>query len=876
MKYKAHVISHSHWDREWYKPFQHYRIRLVKLVDTLIDLLETNPKFKYFTFDGQFVFIEDYLAIRPEMKDRLLKLCKNGRILLGPWYNQPDQFLVSGESLVRNLLEGKDRCNAYGNWMQAGYVPDCFGQISQLPQIFKGFGIDFAVLWRGITTDQVDSEFAWEGADGSELTVFKLQDDYGYANYFYKMADSLVDPKKELDEKEVIKQMKALIDLTIKTRPTTNQLLFMDGCDHVFPQFKTPAIIDIANKNIENIELVHSTFMDCYKELMAKKPQLAKQYGELRTSNRMWRCQGILANVLSSRENLKQLSLQCENLLEKYFEPLYTCLSTLGVEYPRGYSDVAWEYLLKNSPHDSICGCSVDQVHKDMVYRYDQCSLIASQLVKDGMDTLADKIKWSAKKDENSLLLTLFNPLAHSVNEVIDTYIQIPGEWPIKSIRVTNERGEEVPSSLLGYEEFGLLEPTPYDIPRGELTKKVHIAFDAFAIPQMGYKSYKVEILGKPNRQEASLLIAPNAAENDYLVVIVNSDGTLSIFDKQTETAYDDCLIFEDEGDIGDGYKFIKPLKDTVVTSLGSKTRVSVAENSSVRVVFEIVSELELPAKISPNKQTRSKETVTCPITSYVTLGCDSKRIDVKTVFENNACDHRLRVLFPSGIETDYASSETVYDVVERAIEVPLKADWTEALPTVCPQKTFMDMNNGKYGLTIANKALQEFEVKNDEARTIAVTLLRCTGGGVRGLDLHIEGQMLGTYTLEYSIIPHEGCWQYAKTFQEAHAFNIPVAIGCSYKPKKSGLPMEHSFMNVESDSFVITAFKQAQNKDGFILRGYNTSTKSDSVALSWEGAKSYTQVDLKEDKIKGISSKTKDLCFETKPKEIITFRIKN
>ncbi|MBQ7524838.1 MAG: alpha-mannosidase, partial [Abditibacteriota bacterium] len=243
MMYTAHVISHTHWDREWYKPFQHYRMRLVRLVDALLDLMERDENFKYFTFDGQFVVIEDYLAIRPENKGRLEKLCKEGRIILGPWYNQPDEFLVSAESLIRNLLEGRDRSLAYGNWMDVGYVPDCFGHLSQFPQIMRGFGIESAALYRGITTDQADTDFTWIGTDGSALTVFNFQDDYGYGNYLYEMEDSLADPKKPLVKEEVLKQMRSLIDLMVAQRPTTSNLLFMDGCDHVFAQFKTPEII---------------------------------------------------------------------------------------------------------------------------------------------------------------------------------------------------------------------------------------------------------------------------------------------------------------------------------------------------------------------------------------------------------------------------------------------------------------------------------------------------------------------------------------------------------------------------------------------------------------------------------------------------------
>jgi mannosylglycerate hydrolase len=155
-KQSAHVVSHFHWDREWYLPFQDYRALLVSVLDELLDLLEQDPGYRCFTLDGQTVPLEDYLAIRPEQRDRLLRQIKAGNIEIGPWFVQPDEFLLSGESLVRNLLLGFRQARAFGvEPMKVGYVPDCFGHISQLPQLFAGFGIGSAVLFRGLDSSQV-------------------------------------------------------------------------------------------------------------------------------------------------------------------------------------------------------------------------------------------------------------------------------------------------------------------------------------------------------------------------------------------------------------------------------------------------------------------------------------------------------------------------------------------------------------------------------------------------------------------------------------------------------------------------------------------------------------------------------------------------
>jgi alpha-mannosidase len=119
-----HLVSHTHWDREWYLTHEQFRFRLVALVDRLLDLLDANPDYKHFHLDGQTIVLEDYLEIRPEQEPRLRKAIEEGRILIGPWYVMPDEFLVSGEALVRNLLRGHRISREFGTPMPVGYLPD--------------------------------------------------------------------------------------------------------------------------------------------------------------------------------------------------------------------------------------------------------------------------------------------------------------------------------------------------------------------------------------------------------------------------------------------------------------------------------------------------------------------------------------------------------------------------------------------------------------------------------------------------------------------------------------------------------------------------------------------------------------------------------
>jgi alpha-mannosidase len=868
--YTAHVVSHTHWDREWYNPFQQFRMRLVDLTDKLIELMETDPDFKYFTFDGQTIVLEDYLIIRPENEQRLRNLIKAGRIIVGPWYNQPDEFLVSGESMIRNLLLGKKQSDDFGSYLASGYVPDAFGHMSQLPQIMRGFGIDNAILFRGITADQTGSEFIWRSPDGSEVLTIKMPDNNAYSNFFYRMRASLQDPDKPLDPDQVTNEVKTLVDDCVKEKPTTSQLLFMDGCDHVFAQFKTPGIIAIANERLDNAKLVHSTIADLLAAIRAENPTLETHTGELRWSNRDWNLQAVLADVMSSRIHLKQANHACETLLTQYVEPLWSWIWMMGGDYPRSYIDLAWKYLLQNHPHDSMCGCSVDQVHKDMVYRFDQVKQIGESLKSKALSNLAGKIGSKADKPERTVLAAVFNPLSHKRTDVVDTEIDFPGGMHVAGIRVIDPEGNEVPSAMLGKQRYCPMTQAPYDIPGGD-NQKIHLAFVARDVPSVGYKAYRVEATEKPNRQPGTMLLGPDTAENEFLSVTIGSDGTFYLLDKETDAVFSNCLIFEDDGDFGDGWNRGTPLNDKVVTSLGAKTQVSVVENNAVRVVFEIDTEIDLPA--SRQGDGRSSRMVTCRAKTWVTLNSGAKRVDITTSFDNRAKDHRLRVIFPSGIPAKVAHAEGAFDVVERSIAVPPCTDWREPMPSAHPQKSFVDVSGGGVGLSLINKGLPQYEVKDDEARTIALTLLRAVGGGVRGPEQQVEGQVLGEHVFEYALYAHAGDWEEAESFKQAHAFNVPLAVGQA--PVQSGdLPLSASLLDVNHAGFVLSAVKRSESGDALLVRGFNIGTSKQSVKMTVTGGAEAELVDLKEDPVAPLKLKGSAISFESSPKKIVTCRI--
>ena len=382
MTRKAHYVLSSHWDREWYQPFQDYRYRLVQLLDRVLERWQREELFGPFQTDGQAVVLEDYLEVRPERKEQIRQLVKEGRFVVGPWYVMPDEFLVSGESIIRNLMMGRKLARELGGQpSNAGLMCDTFGHNSQIPQIFAGFGIRGGFLWRG--TNLIDQHlFRWRGADGTELPCYRFGK-IGYCSYAVQVRAA--DPKLARPTAEQVEQRLQAFLEEENQKTQVGPLLLFDGGDHMEWDPHSYAVLarhfglnghEAGQPN--GYAILHSSldaYLDGLLPLANDIPVVLE--GELREpglypleEDTQW----LIPGVTSSRVRIKQANALCENLLTQWAEPLNAFASTaLGLPYPQGYLDVAWRWLIQNHPHDSICGCSIDAVHDDMVYRFRQC-----------------------------------------------------------------------------------------------------------------------------------------------------------------------------------------------------------------------------------------------------------------------------------------------------------------------------------------------------------------------------------------------------------------------------------------------------------------------------------------------------------------------
>ncbi len=371
------LVPHTHWDREWYEPFERFRERLIEMMDMLIELADREPGFAHFHLDGQAALIDDYLEVRPERANDVRQLAQEGRISVGPWYTQMDEFLVSGESHLRNLEWGMARARDLGAVAPiAGYLPDQFGHIGQMPQILRRGGLGRAVVWRGVPSAVDKTAFWWEAPDGSRVLTEYLAFGYSIGAHIGQCqnAESLRIALSQAAE-------------WIRPYSPRRRLLVPVGTDHTVPAARLAPLLEEVNREGGLAARIGSLG----QYLRSEEPlgELPSWRGELRSAARAH----LLPNVYSARVHQKQRRGRVEALLERYAEPLAALVP--GFEWPEEKLQRAWRLLLWNGAHDSVCGCSVDQVARDVDVRYEEAEALASQIRDDALQTLANRMSGS-------------------------------------------------------------------------------------------------------------------------------------------------------------------------------------------------------------------------------------------------------------------------------------------------------------------------------------------------------------------------------------------------------------------------------------------------------------------------------------------------
>ena len=885
-KISAHYISGTHWDREWYRPFEEYRFLLVDLMDSLLDLMETNQAFRYFQLDGQTCMLEDYLDMRPENRDRLASLIRNGRILIGPWFTMPDLFCPDGESLIRNLLLGNRIAREWGvDPMSVGFTCDMFGHPSQMPQIFAGFGIRDVVLGRGTNESTTDMFFHWTAPDGTDVLVFKLEDKVGYGAFAVPRsileadgknlhAASRDKAKAEMEEDEAEteeneqKFREKLADYIDHEGERANLPVvpIMDNMDHMPPAENVELYLRLIAEACPQVDVKHSTLPELFAEarkLAETAAQIQKRTGELREPAKE-RCGFLylIPNCVSSRVRMKQAGDAAASLLQHWADPMFA-LGT--VESPetaemRPFLDQAWKNVLLNHAHDSVCGCSIDQVHRDMMYRFDQSRILSEQL-RNRVFAALTRNSANIANSEDEFTLTLFNPMPVDRNESVEFDVDLPLDYPASFHE--GFRTQEIKAFIL---ETGDGEDVPYQRLRfkpvtSERSKVAKYCFDGdgpmtrytvaatLNLPAFGFISLRVKPVNHAVRTVGTLRTAPTAAENEFLAVKVNPNGTIDLTDKKSGEVYRDLLTFEDRSEIGDGWFHGESVNDEAVVSTCSTSRVSVVHDGPEQVTFRIQTTLELAKQYDLNREAPSTQTVLVRLSSDVTLRRGADALDVVTTLQNNAEDHRLQLLLPTdAINAKTYVAHIAFDMIERSIQLaPETRTWSEMEITEKPFESLQAVGDKRRGLAfISGGGLHEGGVRDDQRRTMQVTLLRsfrktvATQGEQDGLE---QGEIVYRYALmPYgNQLPAAKALRYAMKLQSGLIKRQTGRISSGYPEMSGEQPATRSFMRQSgSGEVVLSAAKPAESGDGrMVLRLWNPTEKREKTKIEfWRSVK--------------------------------------
>lgn len=857
-KRHVHIISHTHWDREWYLPYEKHHVLLVRLMDSLLETLDNDPDFKSYHLDGQTIMLDDYLQVRPDKKDKLEKYIREGRIHVGPWYILQDEFLTSSESNIRNLQYGMKDAKKWGGLSKVGYFPDSFGNMGQAPQILSQAGINNAVFGRGVKptgfnnevsdADSYESPFSemtWRSPDGSEVVGILLANWYCNGNE--------VPVEKEEAREYWGKRLEAM-----ETYASSSHMLLMNGCDHQPVQTDLSEAIKVAEELYPDVEFIHSNFNDYVTELIDDLPEDLKVVdGELRSQQTDgW---GTLVNTASSRLYLKQWNQEVQTLLEKVAEPLSTFNHLQGGEYSHHLLEYAWKTLMQNHPHDSICGCSVDEVHREMVTRFEKAKHVAEMIVDESLEAMTENIDTTVfeQHGEDPLPFTVYNTSGTERTNVVSIVLDVKREYfsegvnkkALKALGIDNRVLVDDQGNVYDFTVEDLGISFGYDLPDDKfrqpyMTRQVKLAFEATAVPSLGYKTYAWVKKEDQKENGASLIRANNEMENDFLHVKFNENGSFSVTNKANGHTFDQLGIYEDTGDIGNEYIYKQPEGEEALTTKDLKAKIEVVEDSAIRAVYKIVHEWELPKGgndlltqeqievvfFRDRKAQRVEETVPYIIETVVTLEKSGKGIDVDVSFDNQAKDHRLRTLFPTELEADANYTDSIFEVAKRDVEP--SEEWQNP-DNSQHQQVFTNISNDKAGLTIANKGLNEYEILRDGKNTIALTLLRATGEmGDWGHFPTPEAQCLGEQKASYRIIPHLGESDRLDSYQDAYQYQIP------WSTKQTGvhagdLAPANIFVEVEAPSQIVySSLKVSEETEDLMIRWYNMSDKKADVSL--------------------------------------------
>ena len=695
-----YVISHTHWDREWYLPLEQMKLRLCDLMDRCLELLNREPEY-VFHLDAQTVVLEDYLEIRPGKRAELERFIQSGQLIVGPWYLQNDFYLSSAEATVRNLLEGRRIANEFGNSDCVGYAPDQFGNISQLPQILRGFGIDNFIFGRGYAGkdsngNKKPSEFIWQAPDGSSVLAVHMRNWYNNAQHIPTDA-------------EKAKLLLSYNDAEFSGSATTPYMLLMNGVDHLEAQPDLlPALKELNQAGYRIQQSTLAAYVDRLRSHF--KEHGAPNYlhmGELRQGHDT----SILKGTLSSRYYLKEANVKAQTMLENVLEPLYTMLTFAGMRgvYSIDHFRYMWKQLLRNLPHDSICGCSCDEVHKHMEDNYARLATTAKDMLTRGMQLAAGHIVLQERRADR-YIITVANTTQAPMDSVIDLYVDIPQSEGAEGIEIRDNDGKLVQHLVLNKETAKRDGLSPLNLPGTIPVDRFTVSLRTGVVNPFSFKGFIVTATHNANtcNQPVDTHTEENEVlENEYLKVTVHSDGTVSLFDKETGHSCVDLLDIEDTADRGDSYVYFPAENEQPIYASSFPAAVTKGRADALVQELTISRTMQIPAAFDFTSGCRSDKLNATPVSLTLRLSAGSRHLDVRTEIDNQSTDHRMRLLVRTGVETPLSYADIPFDLVHHTAADHEKDTWSKVLPN----STFAALESSGTGVAVLRRVLMNMSI---------------------------------------------------------------------------------------------------------------------------------------------------------------------
>ncbi|TGB00755.1 glycoside hydrolase family 38 C-terminal domain-containing protein [Halobacillus salinus] len=862
-KKRVYVVPHSHWDREWYFTIEDSNLLLAENMDHLIDLLETNDNYHGYVFDAQMSIVDEYLKVRPENYDRLKQMIEAKRIYVGPWYTQADSLLVHKESLLRNLLYGVKGTEKMGHSMNIGYLPDIFGQNTYLPSLFKGFGIDYAILQRGIYTDQLDGNvnFTWKSPDGESVKANVMPMGYGPGKF--------LSAEDDFYEEKLIPMLQKLANLN----KDTDNLLLPSGGDQVFVRQHFPETIEKLNEKDDEHEYLLSDYEQFMEDTWSENNFPNVIEGELIATERS----RIHNTIRSQRYDIKKWNAIVEHKLINQLEPLAVIGQSLGLKYPQARLDEMWKNLFDVHAHDSIGGCNSDDTNEDIMKRLEKIVRQADGLMNLIKRQLTHAISNQSEQDN---ITVLFNTHAKPYLGTVETVL-FTNE---KDLQIKNLDGEALDFTITNQE---YLSGGKKIVVTAEGDKEVEIPgyyrseilIESAAIPALGYTTLQVTKGGDVDQltPENDTII-----ENDTYKLEV-TEGTLILTEKASGTTAADFLQFEDTADAGDSYDY-SPLPGDEPIILNQFELISVEKSKHVeRMTIEHTKQLpaDLDQRLNPSKQ----KSFTIQTTFEMRRSEDTVR--VQHHIDNDVHDHRVRALIQTPVEKPQQSfGDQGYSLIQRPVENPRMANWKEngykeAPVPIYTVEQFAGVEDKKNHLSIFTKGLKEYEVLKESGK-FALTLFRSVGllgrddlawrpGRASGINNKVvttpDAQMTGKMTFDYAIHMKGGAVeasnlfdlvdryneryvtyqnQSLNTFEERlDRFEIPYPI--------EKLPADYSLAALENKDLFISSIKKAHDDGSVIVRLYNPADNEVTGTITSDQLTDMATTDLSENPLEKV-----------------------